>query len=168
MQVICLMKEDEIDSTSKKRKQESITRTELEAAAKDLDLLQTLGRLNISDDQLGTGLREIRSSMQQELGKPKPRSSVYKGIQRLKSANLVRKKKRRIPETELHRYPGWRVKRKNDTKEIEVAENGKIEVQHGFELTPRGEDVAAFIEGHLVQNNLKKEPKDKSGDNMKK
>ena len=88
----------------------------------------------------------------------------------MKSANLVRNKKRRIPPAELSRYRGWRVKHQEETNAPDVAENGKIEVQYGFELTSRGEEVAEFIEDHLALDQSDKEsedePDDESEDNI--
>ncbi len=169
------MRNDETDpesSTKKKKKSSTLTRNEFNIVAKDLDLIKTISNLKTSEDELGIGLREIQYKAQQESKSktPPPRSSVHKGIQRLKSANLVRNKKRRIPPTELSRYRGWRVKRQEATKEHVVAENGKIEVQYGFELTSRGEEVVEFIEDHLELDQSDKEaeddPDDESGDNI--
>lgn len=170
------MRNDETDpetSTKKKKKSTILTRNELNIVAKDLDLIKTISNLKTSEDELGIGLREIQYKAQQETKSEKlpPRSSVHKGIQRLKSANLVRNKKRRIPPAELSRYRGWRVKRQEETNAPDVAENGKIEVQYGFELTSRGEEVVEFIEDHLELDQSDKEsegePDDESGDNIK-
>ena len=164
------MDETEKDSASKKRKRSTIKRDELEAAAKDPDLLQTLSDLNVSDDEFGIPVHKIQNVMQQRLAKdaPPPRSSVYKGLRRLKSANLVREKVKRIPPEEVSQHRGWRVKRNKATKKPEIGENGKVEVQYGFELTQRGETVAKFLEEHLEPFEAKeeqgKEPEDESGD----
>ena len=164
------MDETEKDSKSKKRKRDTIKHIELEAAAKDPDLLQTLDHLNVSDDEFGIPVHKIQNVMQRRLAKddPPPRSSVYKGLRRLKSAKLVREKVKRIPPEEVSQHRGWRVKRNKDTKKPEIGENGKVEVQYGFELTPRGETVAKFLEEHLEPSESKKErdkgPEDESGD----
>ncbi len=155
------MRETENGSILKKKKRDKINPTEFKAAAKDLDLLKTLGQLNVSDDEFGIPIHKIQYSMQQESKKkdPPPRSSVYKGLRRLKSANLVREKVKHIFPEELPQYRGWRVKRNEETKKPKKGENGKIKVQYGFELTPRGEDVVAFIEGHLEPSKPQKNEK---------
>ncbi|MFQ6123813.1 MAG: hypothetical protein ACE5R6_04290 [Candidatus Heimdallarchaeota archaeon] len=155
------MKHTGSDSNSKKIGQKSIDQAELKAAAKDFDLLTTLRQLSDFEDDLGVPVHEIQYAMRQEfeLEKLPPRTSVYTKIQRLKSANLVREKIRRIPQKELSRYRGWRVKHDKNTKEIKVANNGTIEVKYGYELTPRGEDVVSILEKHLDLRKSKKDEK---------
>ena len=62
------------------------------------------------------------------------------------------------------------MKRQKESNEPDVTDNGKIEVQYGFELTSRGEEVVEFIEDHLELDQSDKEsedePDDESGDNI--
>jgi len=111
-------------------------------------------------------MHKIQYNLKQELEKEKlpPRSSVYKRLRRLKSANLVREKVKRIPPDELPKYRGWRVKRNKETKQPEIGENGNIEIQYGFELTKRGEAVTKFLDEHLEPSKPKEKSDEETGD----
>ena len=61
------MNETDKDSKPKKRKRKTLDRDELEAAAKDPDLLQTLSQLNISNDDFGIPMHRIQYNLQQEM-----------------------------------------------------------------------------------------------------
>ncbi len=135
-----------------KEKEEKLTPKQLVEATRQQKIMFSL-------KEEPKGLRELQYDVAKKLGEDVeliPKSTISAKIQKLKSAGLVRSNIVNVKPNELSspRFRGWRQKEK--------LENGSVDLEYGFTLTPQGDFAIKVLEEYVeLEPSLDKKKKKK-------